>query len=184
MPVLLYGSGVWVLKYFKCCEDVILRACRYYMGVHRLTPIPGIQGDMGWLDAKSRMTLEIFRLYNRFIMMDETRLNKQLFMYDKTICNNNWSYHVKKLLDDLDLVDYWNNNNCIPLEVVKTKLNDKFTSDWKHQCSTKPKLRTYRIFKNDTIVANHIKCNLSKYERSLISQLRLGILPLRIERFG
>ena len=31
------------------------------------------------------------------------------------------------------------------------------------------------------IVANHIKCNLSKYERSLISQLRLGILPLHIE---
>ena len=30
-------------------------------------------------------------------------------------------------------------------------------------------------------VASHLCCNMPKYERSLISQLRLGILPLRIE---
>ncbi len=30
-------------------------------------------------------------------------------------------------------------------------------------------------------VAPHLCCNMPKYERSLISQLRLGILPLRIE---
>ncbi len=30
-------------------------------------------------------------------------------------------------------------------------------------------------------MASHICCNMPKFERSLISQLRLGILPLRIE---
>ncbi len=40
IPILLYGSGVWGLKQFKCCEDIILRACRYFMGIHRLAPIP------------------------------------------------------------------------------------------------------------------------------------------------
>ncbi len=58
---------------------------------------------------------------------------------------------------------------------------DKFNTDWIHHCSTKPKLRTYVTFKSNTTVANHLKCNLPKYERSVISQLRLGILPLRIE---
>ncbi len=75
ISILLYGSGVWGLKQFKCCEDVILRACRYYMGIHRLAPIPGIQGDMGWLDCKSRWSLDVIRLYNRFMKMDGTRLN-------------------------------------------------------------------------------------------------------------
>ena len=42
-------------------------------------------------------------------------------------------------------------------------------------------MRTYVTFKNNVEVASHIACNLPKYERSLISQLRLGILPLRIE---
>ena len=42
-------------------------------------------------------------------------------------------------------------------------------------------MRTYVTFKEDTKVAAHINCNLSKHERSLISQIRLGILPIRIE---
>ena len=65
--------------------------------------------------------------------------------------------------------------------MAKNKLWDRFKADWEHQCATKPKLRTYVKFKNDVKVANHISSNISKYERSLISQLRLGILPLRLE---
>ncbi len=33
----------------------------------------------------------------------------------------------------------------------------------------------------DMTVASHLNCNMPKYQRSLISQLRLGVLPLRIE---
>ncbi len=74
----------------------------------------------------------------------------------------------------------------IPLDTVKAKINEQFQINWRHNCSTKPKLRTYVTFKNNVEVASHIACNLPKYERSLISQLRLGILPLRIEtgRYG
>ncbi len=61
-PILLYASGIWGTKYYKCCENVLLRASRFYMGVHRLAAIPGIQGDMGWLDCKSRWKLETLRL--------------------------------------------------------------------------------------------------------------------------
>ncbi len=52
---------------------------------------------------------------------------------------------------------------------------------WEHNCSTKLKLRTYVTFKDKVEVASHVNCNMPKYDRSLISQLRLGILPLRIE---
>ncbi len=181
VPIILYASGVWGQKLYKCCEDVILRACRYYMGVHRLTPIPGIQGDMGWLNCKSRWALEAIRLYNRLMRMDCSRLDKRIFNFDKERCRNNWSASFKKLLDDLDLTRFWNESNIIPLDLAENKLWDRFKVDWEHQCRTKPKLRTYIKFKNDVNVANHISCNMSKYERSLISQLRLGILPLRIE---
>ncbi len=181
MPILLYASGVWGLEKYKCCEDVLLRASRFFIGVHRLTPIPGIQGDCGWLDFKSRCTIELVRLYNRFITMDADRLNRAIFMYDKEKCSNNWSQKFKHILDELDLMETWSRNQVIPLEVAKQKVAQKFLADWTHQCSTKPKLRTYVTFKDDTNVSAHISCNLPKYERSLISQLRLGILPLRIE---
>ncbi len=180
-PILLYASGVWGTKGFKCCEDVILRACRFYCGVHRLTPIPGIQGDFGWLDCKSRWKIEAIRLYNRFINMDNDRLNKIVFLYDKQLCENNWSQKIKKLIGELDLDQHWTRNTVIPLDIVKTRVKDQFIADWKHQCSTKDKLRTYVTFKDSVEVAPHLSSNLPKYERSLISQIRLGVLPLRIE---
>ena len=65
--------------------------------------------------------------------------------------------------------------------IGKNRVSDKAQTDWVHHCETKPKLRTYRTFKETLEVASHISCNMPKYDRSLISQLRLGILPLRIE---
>ncbi len=113
--------------------------------------------------------------------MDCSRLNKRIFNFDRDKCHNNWSDKFKKLLDDLSMSQFWDNGSSIPLEVAKNKLWDRFKADWEHQCTTKPKLRTYVKFKNDVKVASHISSNISKYERSLISQLRLGILPLRLE---
>ncbi len=95
IPILLYGSGVWGQKYYKVCEDVILRACRFYSGVHRLSPISGIQGDFGWLDCKSRWVIESARLFNRFLNMDDDRLNKKMFLYDKSRGTENWNASFK-----------------------------------------------------------------------------------------
>ncbi len=125
--------------------------------------------------------MEIIRQYNRFINMDQSRLNRTVFMYDKLARGHNWNKKVKKILTDCDMLRYWNENQPVPLDLFKTKIYNQFEIDWEHHCSTKPKLRTYITFKHDIKVASHISCNMAKYERSLISQLRLGILPLRIE---
>ncbi len=113
--------------------------------------------------------------------MDDNRLNKKVFLRDKSICKDNWSSSFKNLLLDLDMEHYWTGNRQIPLEIVKSRITERFARDWRHHCLTKDKLRTYRLFKTDIKTASHLTSNLPKYERSLISQLRLGILPLRIE---
>ena len=46
---------------------------------------------------------------------------------------------------------------------------------------SKPKLRTYVEFKSDFEVEPYVYTYMSKYSRSLFAQLRLGILPLRLE---
>ncbi len=181
IPILLYGSAVWGLKNYKVCEDVLLRACRFYSGVHRLTPIPAIQGDFGWLDIRSRWNLESIRLFNRFLKMRDDRLNKKVFLWDKSLSNNNWSSSVKTMLEDLKLDNSFNSNTYISMDVAKVKVLEKHESDWKHHCLTKDKLRTFRTFKKDVSTASHLNSNLPKYQRSLISQLRWGILPIRIE---
>lgn len=46
---------------------------------------------------------------------------------------------------------------------------------------SKPKLRVYKDYKTNYKAENYCKLFLPKYQRSLICQLRLGILPLHLE---
>ena len=113
--------------------------------------------------------------------MDNNRINKKVFLYDKALCKDNWSASFKTTLTDIGFERHLIDNTEIPIDQLKVIVMDRLTRDWRHHCATKDKLRTYRTFKNDMCTASHLNCNLPKYERSLISQLRLGVLPLRIE---
>ena len=46
---------------------------------------------------------------------------------------------------------------------------------------TKPKLRFYRAFKNKFKIEKYLKMNLTRFKRSHLAQLDLGILPLMVE---
>ena len=45
----------------------------------------------------------------------------------------------------------------------------------------KPKLRTYKLFKEIAEIEPYIACNLPRYQGALFALLRFGILPLSIE---
>ena len=49
------------------------------------------------------------------------------------------------------------------------------------EINTKPKLRTYKLFKNTYESEPYVTRYLSRSSRSIFSQFRTGILPLRIE---
>ena len=49
------------------------------------------------------------------------------------------------------------------------------------ECRSKPKLRTFNTFKDFTSMPPHVGKPLSFIERKMLTRLRLGVLPLRIE---
>ena len=51
---------------------------------------------------------------------------------------------------------------------------------WKTNILSKPKLRTYVTFKCVLHTEEYLRNNIFKHKRSLLAQLRLGILPLEI----
>ena len=63
-----------------------------------------------------------------------------------------------------------------------TKLNDFATEKWKTSVLSKPKLRTYKLFKTDLAAEPHINCCMSRFKRSIFAKFRCGILPLQLER--
>ncbi len=83
------------------------------MGVHPNTPITALIGDMGWPTSQIKRQRNMIRYWNRLINNNDNRLTKQVFIYDISKCNNNWSSEVKSILNATDhKAVYDNHTTC------------------------------------------------------------------------
>ena len=180
-PILEYGAGVWAPgQKFPDIDNIMLRACRYYLGVHRYAPIPGVMGDMGWIPNSVRRQVISCRLWNRLITMDDSRLTKKLFMLDLE-AGGKFTNFIGSICDDYNIDDCFSQRNTLDLKFIQGKAMESYVDDWRQNVLSKPKLRTYKHFKTSYGVEQYVLSHLPKSRRSLIAQLRLSILPIRIE---
>ncbi len=183
--VMDYSCAIWGTKNYDCMEYVHRRAIRFFTGVHRLSPIPGYVGDMGWISNRIRWKLETIRLWNRLVNINNNRLVKKTFLYDMNehLSSNksNFSAQVKQICCEVNLKDCFTNKTKIDLSLVRNVLSEKFAQEWQNSSVNMSKLDIYRAIKSDFGVEKYLELNISKYEKSLLSQLRYGILPLRVE---
>ena len=181
-PIMDYGSEIWGFSTPNAANKVHLMAQRYFMGVHRFAPVAAVAGDMGWLSVKDRWALNMTRFYNRLINTNPDRLLAKVFMFNKLHTeNNNWCKNMCNILNVLDMDHLYENNTILNIQEVKNKLMENNQNDWVNMVDAKPKLRTYKLIKKDYKPEQYLMSNLYKYERSLLAQLRIGILPLHIE---
>ena len=181
-PILEYGSEVWGHIDIKKSEKIDNSAIRYFLGLHRFAPLAGLAGDMGWTGVRDRMIMKMCRFYNKIQKTTNERLLKKIFLYDKnSTSDNTWPSKFKQFLDAVHLDHLYDENQLIDLTLLSERLKSNFQTKWMDSVRSKPKLRLYEQIKTSPLTENYVKANLPKFERSLIAQLRLGILPLRIE---
>ena len=176
-----YCSGIWGYQNFGKLNTIHNRAQRLYLGVHRFAPNLAINGDMGWVNSNTRRKIEMLRLWNRLIKMDNSRLTKKIFLWDKDKNVRNWSNEVLKLLTDIGLEQNFYQSALADLDYCKDIL---FSSDkelWCQQVTNVPKLRTYIVYKTLYDVEPYVYRVLHRGHRSILAQFRTGILPLAIE---
>jgi len=178
--VMDYAAEVWGYSDYTCSNKVTERAMRAFLGVHRFTPLAFLYGDMMWLKPRYRRWLSMLRFWNRLISMDDNRIAKHIFLWDYNICNNNWSYELKNIFNELHL-DHFENLSLCNIEMAKASIWEKMQQDWLNDVNAKPKLRTYKLYKTELAVENYVSMNLNRQERSVVAQFRSGILPLRVE---
>ena len=177
-----YCSSVWGHCNCDKLEQVYFSAMRAYMGIHKFAPLLGIIGDMGWSYFKVYFNTACTRLWNRLIKMDDTRLTKIIFLYNyKTRLKNTWCVDIQTLFQKYQMQNVYNDKVSCDLVEFKDTLDKCYSLVWKEEIYKKPKLRFYVQFKNDFHTESYIKINLSSKEKSYLSQLRLGILPIAIE---
>ena len=101
-------------------------------------------------------------------------------MYHKTNKSNFASY-VNQICCDLKCKDSFNNKEVINLGNVKQKLTEGLEDKWRHKAINMSKLDVYNRIKTTFGPETYLLLNIDRYEKSLLSQLRYGILPLRVE---
>lgn len=181
VPVTDYGSSVWGYKSYAQLDYIQNRAIRYFLGVHRFTPILAIVGDSGWLPSQYRRWLNILRFWNRLLLMDDSRLTKHVFNFDYESGQNNWCREVKDIFDTLNLAEYFENKRCIDMHLASDRIYNLYANSWPEKCTNVPKLRSYIKFKTCFKTERCLTMNLTRGERSVMAQFRCGVLPLRVE---
>ena len=172
---------MWRYRSYAQLDYIQNRAIRYFFGVHRFTPILAIVGKLGWLPSQYRRWLSILRFWNRLILMDGSRLTKQVFNFDYESGQNNWCREVGDIFDKLNLPEYFENKMFIDMSLASDRIYNFYANPWPEKCTNVPKLRTYIKFKTCFKTEKYLTLNLNRNERSIMTQFRCGVLPLRVE---
>ncbi len=184
-PVIDYGSSIWGYKSYDSLDKVQNRATRFFVGVHRYAPILGHVGDMGWGSNRSRWKLNILRLWNRLVGMDDNRLLKKIFLWDREQHSNtnksNFCSQVKQVLTDCNIGSIYTNLQPVDIDSMKPIFMNKDKLNWASRVSEKCKLDFLALIKPIFGVEPYVKLNIGRYERSLLAQLRYGILQIQLE---
>ena len=92
-----------------------------------------------------------------------------------------WSYCVKKLFSDIDLLYHFDNSIPCSIETASRCFYENYQDIWNIERYGKAKLRYYNMFKSDLLPEEYLNLHIHKYQRSLFAQFRAGILPLHVE---
>ena len=142
-----------------------------------------MQGEMGWLSPTARHSLSIIQLWNKLVQLDHARLPYIVFSWMSTT-NGGWFRRTTDLFKIYDLHCYIVNKEVIPLSIAINKITLFENNKWNTSMQLKPKLtwlRTYITFKTIYATEMYVKSLFSKAKRSILCQLRCGVLPLALE---
>ena len=81
----------------------------------------------------------------------------------------------------MNIGDVYENMTMCDITAIEDTIKDKMLTVWRKEASKKPKLRTYVTLKDNIEVEPYIKYGNNRQTRSLMAQIRCGILPIRIE---
>ena len=179
-PVIDYGSEVW--GYIKCpkIDTVQNKALRVYLGVHRYAANGAINGDMAWVPSESRRKINMIRYWNRMVQMDNNRLTKKVFLYE-VLKKGKWAKYLEKIFDELGETNAFVDQSVLVVNDCGNVIAEHHERNWAKLVQQKPKLRLHASVKPSYQVEQYVLFNLEKHQRSVLAQLRCGILPLEVE---
>ena len=184
-PIIDYGSAIWGFKNYDNIEKVQNRATRFFTGVHKYSPTLGHMGDMGWESNRNRWKIHSLRLWNRLVDMDNSRITKKIFNWDlnehKGSNKSNFCAQVKQVMSEIGIKESYQRVEQVDLDLAKQQISDGSKQKWSKDIDNYAKLDLLKQIKPHFGTENYLKINIDRYDKSLLSQFRYGILPIELE---
>lgn len=123
--------------------------------------------------------INMLRFWNHLLNLDADRLPAKILNMEID-GNGVWGRAIEKIFRELDLDNFENRELC-NLKECKSKLEEKYREEWNVLRNRKSKLRLYNDIKEEMKKEQFLQLDLTRGQRSVLSQLRCGILPIEIE---
>ena len=160
-----YCSSIWGYTDNDKLDKIHMKAIRCYLGVNRYAPKAGIEGEIGWTPPKIRRHLNILRLWNKIVSMENTRLPRVIYNFlfisniDKT-----WVTEVKSIFSIINCKDVYDNNVPIInlkafLSYAKNKHLAQHIVTWKREIDSKSKLCVFKQYKKEYVRESYCELN-------------------------
>ncbi len=179
-PILDYASGIWGYKTYDKIDTVQNRAIHLYLGVYAFDSNHAINGDMGWIYSSTRK-LEMIRMWNWLIKMDNTCLTKNVFLWVMSCRRQNLNLEILSILTSIGQEDAHQNKTYVNVNNVRSSLCEIDKQSWKTNVTKVPKLRTFIKHKDEYLTEIYAYQVYDRGQRSIMAEFRSGILPFRIE---
>ena len=184
-----YSGPITGFSEYESLMKVHLRAIRAFLGLTKNACTAGVLSEVDFELPKYRTNIQMVRHYNRILSMEDHRLTKKIYLWDRALNERNivstWSNEIKDIFIQCNLEAIFNSNTKFNQQYVIDKMKACFKESQiaylTDECSQKPKLRTFVTFKNFEEQASYITKPLMFYHRRNLARIRLGCLPLRIE---
>ena len=180
LPIVNYGSAVWGFKDYPAPRVLQNRINRYYLGVHRFTPVAASSIEMDLPDYRYLRWLEMLRYFNRIQNLSEERLPRAMFEFECKHRGDGWLKDIVHITQVLKL-DPPVDGMIYDLTDVRNRIVKHVRQEWWSEVSLKPKLRTYAQIRAPDMEKPVVRANIERQQRAILSRLLCGILPLEIE---
>ena len=184
-----YSGPVTGYLQYDSALKIHLRAIRAFLGVPKNACNVGVLSEVDLLLPRYRTQIQMIRQYHRMICMDDSRLTKQIFLWDKEINERSlvstWSKEVKNIFSGCNFDDLFTSNSSFVIKNVVSDIKNQFkyfqNNYLSTECASKPKLRTFIKFKDFNETPVYILKTLTFHQRRMMAKTRLGCLPIRLE---
>ena len=187
-PIISYGSEIWGPDIHYSIENVQLKFSKRQLGVGIQAPNYAVLGECGRDRMYVVCNIKCIKYWLKLIQLSDDSLLKSCYNIQYQQCllgKRNWVYKVKDILQKFGFGWSFEEQNVLDIaEFLKAfieRIKDCELQHWSNELSKIPKLRTFRLFKENRDVETYLLTNMPRRLIVNLARFRISNHCLQIE---